>query len=749
MKTIKACLLIPIRVLSTVLLFCIPFNNSFCQTAEWVSTQLPYAFPGLYHYSLGETCIIFADDTSQAVYAFDIEYGDWQVLLVPTELEWEDAEADGNAAMIYNDSIVVGYSAITHTFSAINYSGTLLSIGGFAYGCIDNFAYFVTDQLFYVFDAEDGTWHSTTYQTPGAAPMQGSIMGSDDYIYLVLSIVNQPPRTITAYSLITKTFDSIAYDYILLAKHLAHGFTYEQRNEPPYVAVGYSAYTGQFKTKTHSRLIEAVGPNVYEELVSPLMCEVFVTNEQISGDIYRFYFWVYNTVIGDFAEHTFEYTYAGSDYQVAGITCGGQIACVIIRNGAQGDKLEYIVYSAETNSYTHFDTPLFNWGLMSFICGGEIIDAYDENNFYLYDVKTGSSFTHPVEWTQSVHPGITARGTANYWDVFAYNEQYADTAHVFSYTRDDNNLFSFVIPSKLSSSVFRGSDFYALLATDLGVVTEFFLYSPRFNNWIEKSRASTSYFGSQGNYFYLNLTNINQTYFYDGYTNQEYHFTSAQTTNDVYARENVFLMYSTDGKYIGYSMNNHDYSEYISPKASGKQWAEYIILNTNVFGEPNENFVYDGFNNVFVPLTLNDDHGLKRITWAGGKTALVATANGYLFAYKPGVVVSIEENINLESAPNTFSLSQNYPNPFNPTTKIKFTVPRHSGQANVGNENVRSLQLKVYDILGNEITRLVDEAKFPGTYEVEFEGNDLSSGVYFYQLKAGDFLETRKMILIK
>jgi hypothetical protein len=209
--------------------FFVFFNNKFyCQTAEWVSTQLPGAFPRLYHYALGETCIIFADDTSQAVYAFDIEYGDWQVLLVPTELSWEDAEADGNAAMIYNDSILVGYSALTHTFSAINYSGTLQSLSGFAYGCIDNFAYFVTDQLFYVFDAEDGTWHSTTYTPPGGAQLQGGVLGKDDYIYLTLSILNQPPRTLTAYSLITKTFDSIAKDYIQLVKHLDHGFTYQQ-----------------------------------------------------------------------------------------------------------------------------------------------------------------------------------------------------------------------------------------------------------------------------------------------------------------------------------------------------------------------------------------------------------------------------------------------------------------------------------------------------------------------------------------
>ena len=477
MKSFIACSLIPIRLLFTFILICVLYMNSYCQTAEWVRTQLPGVFPASYEYEVGETCIIFADVSSQAVYAFDIDYGDWQVLLVPTELEWIDAKADGNAAMIYNDSIVVGYSALTHTFSAINYSGTLLTLSGSSYGCIDNFAYFVTDNLFYVFDAEDGTWHSSPYTPPGAAPWGGGVTGQNDYIYLNLWISNQPLLTLTAYSLITKTFDSIAKDYILLAKHLDHGFTFHQTNETPYEAIGYSAYTGQFKSKTHARYITAIGPNVYEELVSPLICEVFVTNQQISGDLYRYYFWVYNTMIGDFAEYTFDYTYAGSDYEVVGTTCGGQSACVIIHNGAQGDRLEFLTYRAETNSYNLFNTPLYHWGFASFICGGEIIDAFDQNNFYLYDVQTGSSFTHSLEWTNGVSPGVQARGTANYWDVFAYTEQNADTVHVFSYTRDDNNLQSFVIPGRASTAAYRGSDFYGLLITELGTITKFLLYS--------------------------------------------------------------------------------------------------------------------------------------------------------------------------------------------------------------------------------------------------------------------------------
>ncbi len=94
-------------------------------------------------------------------------------------------------------------------------------------------------------------------------------------------------------------------------------------------------------------------------------------------------------------------------------------------------------------------------------------------------------------------------------------------------------------------------------------------------------------------------------------------------------------------------------------------------------------------------------------------------------------------------APTIFSLEQNYPNPFNPSTKIKFEIP---GQAR--NDN-RLVTLKVYDVLGNEVAILVNEQKQAGIYEVEFDGTELPSGIYLYQLKAGNFVETKKMILLK
>lgn len=94
--------------------------------------------------------------------------------------------------------------------------------------------------------------------------------------------------------------------------------------------------------------------------------------------------------------------------------------------------------------------------------------------------------------------------------------------------------------------------------------------------------------------------------------------------------------------------------------------------------------------------------------------------------------------LEVKIVPEKFTLEQNYPNPFNPSTTISYSVPFKE-----------MVSLKIYDILGNEIRTLVNEEKEPGKYHLQFDASKLSSGVYFYHIKAGPFIETKKMILLQ
>jgi hypothetical protein len=96
-----------------------------------------------------------------------------------------------------------------------------------------------------------------------------------------------------------------------------------------------------------------------------------------------------------------------------------------------------------------------------------------------------------------------------------------------------------------------------------------------------------------------------------------------------------------------------------------------------------------------------------------------------------------------DSAPNNFVLHQNYPNPFNPATTIKYSI-----QSKVNGEKLK-VNLVIFDVLGQEIRTLVNENQQPGNYEVSFNASDLPSGIYFYQLKTGSFIRTKKMMLLQ
>jgi hypothetical protein len=98
--------------------------------------------------------------------------------------------------------------------------------------------------------------------------------------------------------------------------------------------------------------------------------------------------------------------------------------------------------------------------------------------------------------------------------------------------------------------------------------------------------------------------------------------------------------------------------------------------------------------------------------------------------------------------PKEFRLYNNYPNPFNPITKIKFDIPLSRGVSADGGRGVL-IKIIIYDILGREVALIVNETLQPGTYEVEFDGTNYPSGIYYYAINEGSFYQTKKMVLIK
>ncbi|HED38767.1 MAG TPA: T9SS type A sorting domain-containing protein, partial [Ignavibacteria bacterium] len=122
--------------------------------------------------------------------------------------------------------------------------------------------------------------------------------------------------------------------------------------------------------------------------------------------------------------------------------------------------------------------------------------------------------------------------------------------------------------------------------------------------------------------------------------------------------------------------------------------------------------------------------------YVSGNYAYVADGGDGLYILHNDLITGVnDDKVNI---PEAFSLKQNYPNPFNPTTTISYKLPKQS-----------FVSLKVYDMLGRELAVLVNEEKPMGNYKVNFNASNLSSGIYFYRLTAGSFVETKRMVLLK
>jgi len=173
---------------------------------------------------------------------------------------------------------------------------------------------------------------------------------------------------------------------------------------------------------------------------------------------------------------------------------------------------------------------------------------------------------------------------------------------------------------------------------------------------------------------------------------------------------------------------------------------EYTLSIINVFPK----MYYEGLTDTVYSLDwqniLNKNTTYKwTIEVTDGKSYVASVDT---FSFSLGIPTAIAEN-DFE-IPNEFALMQNYPNPFNPVTTIKYSLSKYLNSNTPGGPPVsREVTLIIYDILGKEVITLVEEIQQPGNYEVQLNASELTSGIYFYRLSAGKYVETKKMVLMK
>ncbi len=197
----------------------------------------------------------------------------------------------------------------------------------------------------------------------------------------------------------------------------------------------------------------------------------------------------------------------------------------------------------------------------------------------------------------------------------------------------------------------------------------------------------------------------------------------------IYAGTSSGIFYTTDTGETWFSLSEELNQYYVDDILVYDNYIFSAIDQVGIVVSSDEGETWD---NISANLPMEDDYVSNIYIYNNYLFASLNATNGI---WKHSLPLTGNDD---EPLPDEFTLEQNYPNPFNPNTKIKFSIP-HSQFAT----------LKVYDILGREIKTLLSKQMQPGSYEFEFDGSDLSGGIYFYKLSVGNKNQTKKMILLK
>ncbi|MBX7046776.1 MAG: T9SS type A sorting domain-containing protein [Ignavibacteria bacterium] len=400
----------------------------------------------------------------------------------------------------------------------------------------------------------------------------------------------------------------------------------------------------------------------------------------------------------------------------------------------------------------------------------------DENNIFIYAdsnciVKSSNGGTSWLKVPQNFSPNSYSFVNLN-TGYAAYNKNVCKTTNggiswdtVFRYTNSQQGYYSFVnnvnfispefgmltlsnsIPQNYYFSIYYTtnggynwqplgaggrSSYYGASGTSDGLI-DFQMKSPSVGYTIS-THAESSHYGYTISYGLKKTTNMGQNWvsIYSGLNAAK--VTSISFTDELtgYAlTDSTFLKKTTDGGTTWQFVTNLPVSG-----------VKLTMINTLTGYFQYNNDIYRTTDGGYTWINTQTESILQNIT-NPIKIKFLNTDIGYLTGsigaiYKTttGGMVFVNNN-NLQLADKYF-LSQNYPNPFNPETKIQFSIPKNG-----------FVKIIVYDLLGREVEELVNEFKQQGSYYVTFNGANLSSGIYFYRLVTNDFIETKKMILVK
>jgi len=737
----------PVIWASVLLILVLSHALNAAQKGRWMKYPLPDGLPATWYRAVGENCLIFAGAEDSLIVAYDIHASSWYTHEVSTGLPWHASAAAGDdAAMVWNDSIVVAYSALTHEFVTLDYEGSLLGSDA-GYGCSGYLAYFLTDMYFYVFDAEAAQWFQHSYNKPTQdidAIWVHISGGKDDVLVELANRYGWIERSLIVFSHHTRTFSEINADN-LVHERLDHGFVFWVVND---FFGGYSAFTGDFDKITIANIFYVTDTSPGAKLLHPRTTFTFFYRVEKEHPEYTGYICAYDTRHGFFQTAGFDHFILEEGLSTFDSWSGSEMGFQGVRNAGGDESVAYYVYNGQNHTFTYTGSPIYYCGFgRPHCCGGSVFTGYDYFTVMAYDARhqhlASAALPQRVEGFQA---GISLAAGRD-WTLADVKRVYSDTLFIYSY---NGNTHAMTVRREYTTET-SGSGYYARIVAEnvcgFIIMDKFLLYAPGLDKWTEKPiNRDKLIFGNQRDYIYY--LDGDQLKLFNGSTGQDDitlpfgYDTYWYMDNYTYKQDNFFIAYNSDNQYVAYSVYTGTTSTYSSDFLAYRYGHEAVVVLGKGGSVDNlrHHVTYNALEDCWVSLIITAEEGHRSNISTGGKTALLIASNGFLFAFDPTQnAVKIDDRSRFELHEHVqFQLYQNFPNPFNYATKLRFYLPRSE-----------TVKIEIYNIRGQIIETLLNKPMRPGYHEVVFDGTLLSSGVYLYKLEAGAFLDMKKMVLLR
>ncbi|MBT8381717.1 MAG: T9SS type A sorting domain-containing protein [Ignavibacteria bacterium] len=721
-------------ILFLIIAFLLFTDRSVAQQPGWIEQDLPQTMSGQRLPNRGDDVLIFTTQYSDVVYFFDIRINVWTEVNLGSQQTFEDALGSGNTVFAYSDEYIIAYSSILSQWDTVKYEGTVLDPTGIStrrgYGCGDKLAYFITNaNIYYVFDSELAEWKEYDFGFVSNTSGFNNFWAADIYAGAIIQRNGYDYAKNITYSLVTHSFADLDQGgWYYYPDHIMHGGYVASWSDAATTSkfFGYCAATNEFKSITF--------PNNFS--VYQFGSQLPYTSFEIVEDIFIFtvgyavgdtqnrdvFVETYSTKTGNW--YSYQYSFDPQDYGLPGWRAGGSFSLGIYASTGAPIYGLWKFYST-TNTYIGEIPDIFGNGL--FICGGKVAVGTGDHNLWFHNFETGYTKHKYFAPNDDIY-NLPQLGAENYCSVFRVNTT-SDTMRVFFFNGNTDNLQSVETYKLPNSSATATPRVYGYVTG--GPNNEVIFYSEQKDS-LFIYQATEAYGGLSANNFLIAHTLSSSFTLFDASTCQIFEKNFPIGSSNAIGGSLVFVrsgnMELTAYSGITKNWTTQQTNQVINAMHVGDEIAVGASVNFAKY------WAYSAYDDSYYELEPEGSI-VSPFSMAGGKTAIVIRTTK-VYAFSPGDVSPVIEDDNTRV--NSYSLSQNYPNPFNPSTTIKWQQPE------TGN-----VTLKIYDLLGRELTTLINEELIAGKHETTFDASRFSSGIYFYQIKVKNYIKTKKMLLIK